>query len=170
VEGPILGVGRLVYEKGFDVLIEALSMLDKDRRPVLVLIGAGPEHESLLLQANSLEVDLQLLGPLPPKAVAEWYTKASLVVVPSRREGFGLVAAEAAASARAVIGTRVGGIPKIINDGISGLLIEPNSVRGLKAALEQIDIEWGLAGPERIQNLGTEFHSDFLRKLYQREA
>jgi glycosyltransferase involved in cell wall biosynthesis len=170
VEGPILGVGRLVHEKGFDVLIEALSMLDKDRRPVLVLIGAGPEHESLLLQANSLEVDLQLLGPLPPKAVAEWYTKASLVVVPSRREGFGLVAAEAAASARAVIGTRVGGIPKIINDGISGLLIEPNSVRGLKAALEQIDIEWGLAGPERIQNLGTEFHSDFLRKLYQREA
>lgn len=166
VEGPILGVGRLVHEKGFDVLIEALSMLDKDRRPGLVLIGAGPEHESLLLQANSLEVDLQLLGPLSPKAVAEWYGKASLVVVPSRREGFGLVAAEAAASGRAVIGTRVGGIPRIINDGISGLLIEPDSVEELQEALEQVKIEWGLAGPQRIQNLAPTFHSDFLSKLY----
>ena len=165
-EGPVLGVGRLVYEKGFDVLIEALSMLQKNRRPALVLIGSGPERESLLAQANIKGVDLRLLGSLAPKSVTEWYKKASLVVVPSRREGFGLVAAEAAAASRAVIGTRVGGIPEVVNDGVSGLIIEPDSVSELKEALEIIDIEWGLAGPEYIQSLGTVFHADYLTKLY----
>ena len=165
--GPVLGVGRLVHEKGFDVLIEAVSMLEKSQRPELVIIGSGPEYASLSAQADLVDVDLYLPGSLSPESVAEWYEKASVVVVPSRREGFGLVAAEAAAAARAVIGTRVGGIPQVVSHGVSGLLIEPDDVLELKDALETIRVEWGLAGPRCVKNLGEKFHADYLIDLYE---
>ena len=166
-EGPLLGVGRLVHEKGFDVLIEAVSMLEKWERPEVVIIGSGPEDASLSAQADLLGVDLHLLGSLPPKSVADWYAKSSVVIVPSRREGFGLVAAEAAAASRAVIGTRVGGIPEVIRHGVSGLLIEPDNPLELKNALKTIQVDWGLAGPESVKNLSEKFHSDYLLDLYE---
>jgi glycosyltransferase involved in cell wall biosynthesis len=105
-------------------------------------------------------------GALPPDGVRDWYQKASFVVVPSRREGFGLVAAEAAMSGRAVIGSRVGGIPDVIRHGVSGLIVEPDDIDGLIHAIQTIDISWGLVAPKNVVHLEAGGHSSFLATIY----
>ena len=164
--GPLVAVGRLVWEKGFDVLVEALSRFDVAERPNVVIIGDGPEYKKLITQAERLGVELYMPGFLSPDAVAEWYQKASFVVVPSRREGFGLVAAEAAMSGRAVIGTRVGGISDVIRHGVSGFIVEPNDVDGLTNAIQSIDISWGTGAPKNVLHLGAAGHGNFLNNIY----
>jgi glycosyltransferase involved in cell wall biosynthesis len=168
-EGPVLAVGRLVREKGFDLLLEAVGRINALERKKVVIIGRGPEYSSLVSQARSLNVDLQILGPFAPSEVAEWYLRSSMVVVPSRREGFGLVAAEAAASGRAVIGTRVGGLPQIIEDGVTGLLVEPENIDELSKAFTRIDISWGLSAPKQVSQLSRENHSIFVKEMYERK-
>jgi glycosyltransferase involved in cell wall biosynthesis len=166
IDGPVLAVGRLVHEKGFDVLIRAVAELGKADRPKVVIVGEGPEREALLNKALVSQVELDLPGSLSPRRVSAWYSKARFVVVPSRREGFGLVAAEAAASGRAVIGTRVGAIPDLVADGVSGLLVEPDNVLELVAALKRVDPDWGLAGPAMTKALSPEAHSLSIVNLY----
>ena len=166
--GPFLGVGRLVPEKGFDLLIEAAALVDPSKRPEIVIVGVGPERAQLDALARRLNVELHLPGAVSPKDIGDWYRKASVVVVPSRREGFGLVAAEAAASARAVVGTRVGALPQLIDDGISGLLVEPQNVEALAEALTSINPAWGHHGPSKITELGMESHGHQVRQLCEK--
>jgi glycosyltransferase involved in cell wall biosynthesis len=165
-DGPVLAVGRLVHEKGFDVLVEAVGQIDENERREIVIVGEGPEREPLAVQAESYGLTLNMPGALSPDEVRDWYQKASFVVVPSRREGFGLVAAEAAMSGRAVIGSRVGGIPDVIQHGVSGLIVEPGDIEGLMAAIQNIDVGWGLAVPKNVLHLGAGWHTDFLTKIY----
>jgi glycosyltransferase involved in cell wall biosynthesis len=167
IDGPVLAVGRLVHEKGFDVLIRAVAKLDKADRPKVVIVGEGPEREALINESRVLEVDLELLGSLSPKEMGDWYLKARFVVVPSRREGFGLVAAEAAASGRAVIGSRVGAIPDLVADGVSGLLTEPDNVLELAAALKRVNADWGVAGRNIVRDLTCKKHGIVLSELYE---
>jgi glycosyltransferase involved in cell wall biosynthesis len=166
-DGPVLAVGRLVREKGFDLLLEAVGRMEKLERYEVVIIGEGPERLALELQAESLGVDLRLLGSLSPKEVANRYRRAFFVAVPSRREGFGLVAAEAAASGRAVVASRVGGHPELVLDGISGLLFDPDDVDELLKALTKVDSSWGLCGPKQIAHLASDYHANVLKKLYE---
>ena len=166
-DGPVLAVGRLVYEKGFDVLIEAISRIDEAQRHEIVIVGEGPERTELERLAASLGVQLTLVGAVPPRDLASWYAKAAFVVVPSRREGFGLVAAEAAAMGRAVIGSRVGAIPEVVSHGTSGLLVEAGNVDALEVALSQLDVTWGKLGPKKVEKLNFEFHGVFLENLYR---
>ena len=162
----VLGVGRLVHEKGFDVLVEAVGALDPPRRPKIVIIGVGPERQSLLHQAVALDVDLDLPGAVPPDQLRDWYSRATIVAVPSRREGFGLVAAEAAAAGRAVVGSAVGGIPEIVENGVSGLIVEADDVTALSRALLEVDPAWGARGPARVETLSPKRHGAFVRQLY----
>ena len=165
-DGPILAVGRLVKEKGFDVLISAMALLQTDEKFRIAIVGEGPERKALTEQALKLGVELDLLGELSPQMLGELYKSARFVVVPSRREGYGLVAAEAAASARAVVGSRVGGIPDLIEDGVSGILVEPDDVEQLSKALKIVDPNWGAAGLSKFHSLGLDNHSSALRDLY----
>jgi glycosyltransferase involved in cell wall biosynthesis len=165
-DGPIVGVGRLVREKGFDTLLRAVAQIEIADRPKLVIIGEGEEREALVYEADSLGVDLLLVGRLPPEKVADWYLEARFVVVPSRREGFGLVAAEAAACGRAVVGTRVGGLPELIEHKVSGLLVEPDDEDELSEAIGSVELNWGSAGPERVEWLSKERHAQYLISLY----
>ena len=164
-DGFVLGVGRLVPEKGFDVLIEALARLAAKERPELVVIGVGPDRHALAEQAAKAEVKLHLPGAVAPAELADWYRRARIVAVPSRREGFGLVAAEAAAAGRVVVGSAVGGIPVVVKSGVSGLLVEPGDVDALTKALIDVDPDWGVNGPELVSHLGVRTHGDFVREL-----
>ncbi len=164
-DGPVLGVGRLVSEKGFDVLIEAIGLLDRDKRPSLIVIGIGPQRELLLDQARRLGVELHLPGAVSPREMGNWYRRARIVVIPSRREGFGLVAAEASAAGRAVVATRVGGLPEIVEHGVSGLLVEPDNATAFAEALNTIEPSWGSRGPSRVAGLGSEAHGAYVRRL-----
>ena len=166
IDGPILGVGRLVHEKGFDVLIEAMSSLDPINRPLLVIVGEGPEREALQKQASVMSVNLKLAGSVSPALMKDWYAKAQFVVVPSRREGFGLVAAEAAAHRRAVVASDVGAIDAIVKHGESGLLVEVENVEQLATALKNLDPSWGIKGPEKVAHMNLSTHGKWLLDLY----
>jgi glycosyltransferase involved in cell wall biosynthesis len=164
-DGFVLGVGRLVPEKGFDVLVDAVGRLAAKERPELVVVGVGPERHALAKQATNAGVTLHLPGAVAPAELADWYRRARIVAVPSRREGFGLVAAEAAAAGRAVVGSAVGGIPVVVESGVSGLLVEPGNVDALAEALKDVDPEWGVKGPALVSHLNVENHGGFVRKL-----
>ena len=161
----ILGVGRLVHEKGFDVLVDAVAKVESAVRPKVVIVGHGPERQALYDLAAENEVDLLLPGFVSPNELADWYSRASIIAVPSRREGFGLVAAEAAAAGRAVIGTSVGGISTVIENGVNGLIVEPDNAEALARALEQIDPAWGFHGPARVGHLSPKVHGAILRQM-----
>ena len=163
--GLTLGVGRLVTEKGYDLLIEAVSLIDPQKRPEITIVGVGPQRLQLQAQARRLGVELHLPGAVSPREIGNWYRRASIVVVPSRREGFGMVAAEAAAAGRAVVATRVGAMPQIVEDGVSGRLVEPENVEALSEALASIDPTWGLQAPLKVAELGIEAHGLQLRLI-----
>ncbi len=130
----VLYVGRLSEEKGIRELAEAAAGLP------LVVVGDGPLRD-LLPQA---------LGFVPHDELGPYYERAAVVVVPSRREGYGVAAREAMAFGRPVVATAVGGLPEAVEDGVSGLLVAPGDVVALRAALERL-----LGDPELRARLGA---------------
>jgi glycosyltransferase involved in cell wall biosynthesis len=118
----VLYVGRLSAEKGVLELAEAALGLP------LVVVGDGPLRDVLP----------QAVGFVPHDELGPYYERASIVVVPSRREGYGVVAREAMAYGRAVVATNVGGLPDAIEDDVSGLLVDPCDAVALRAALERL--------------------------------
>ncbi len=167
-DGYVLGVGRLVPEKGFDVLIDAVGSLEESSRPQVVIVGNGPEREALVKKAAQAGVDLHLPGAVSPTELGNWYQRSRLVAVPSLREGFGLVAAEAAAAGRAVVASAVGGIPEVVVHGSSGLLVKPGNVEDLAAALRSVDPRWGDNGPIRVSQLGMDVHGEVVSKICEK--
>jgi glycosyltransferase involved in cell wall biosynthesis len=162
-DGPVLAVGRLVGEKGFDVAIRAVARSGQR----LVLVGDGPQRRSLEKLALEVRADVTFLGSVAPSQIADLYRMAKVVVVPSRREGFGLVAAEASASGRAVVASRVGGLTDIVRDGVNGNLIEPDDVEALAAALLALDPQLGANGPALMASLSPAAAADRERKTYE---
>lgn len=151
-DGPVLAVGRLVPEKGFDVLIRAVATTG-DR---LVIVGDGDARAALQSLAATCGADVVFTGSVDPGALADHYAAARLVAVPSRREGFGMVAAEALAAGRAVVGTRVGGLPDLVTDGVNGALVPPDDVAALATALRATDPALGAEGPAAVAWLRPE--------------
>ncbi|MCU1346198.1 MAG: glycosyl transferase, partial [Acidimicrobiia bacterium] len=149
--GQLLAVGRLVHEKGFDVLIEAVA----ETQLPLILVGDGPLRAELEDLAARRHAPVRFVGAVPPSALAHLYIEARAVVVPSRREGFGLVAAEALASARTVIASRVGGLVDIVTPGVNGTLVPPDDPATLAEALRQLDPALGQAGPATVAYLSA---------------
>lgn len=121
----ILYVGRLSAEKGVRELAVAAAGLS------LRVVGDGPLR-SLFPHAQ---------GFVAPTEVGSYYEKAAVVVVPSLREGYGVVAREAMAYGRAVVATRVGGLPDAIEDEVTGLLVPPGDPVALRAALERLLVD-----------------------------
>ncbi len=134
-DGPVVGVGRLMAEKGFDVLIEAVALMPTDERPELVILGDGPDRALLEALALRRGVSARFTGAVAPSEIGDWYRRARLVCVPSRREGFGMVVAEALAVGRPVVATAVGAAPQFITDGTNGRLVPPDDIEALSTAL-----------------------------------
>ncbi len=137
---PIIGAaGRLTKVKGFDVLIESARLLvDSGRRPRILIAGEGPEEHSL--QSQIVEAGLgdrvQLIGLQAEMAML--YAACDVFVLSSHREGSPSVVLEAMASERPVIATAVGGVPEIIEDGRSGLLVPPGEAEPLARAVAKL--------------------------------
>jgi glycosyltransferase involved in cell wall biosynthesis len=107
----VLYVGRLSPEKGIEEFLEATDGLSR------VVVGAGP-------------VDVpESVGAIPPAELGAYYERAAVVVCPSHREGYGMVAREAMAYGRPVVATRVGGLADAIDDGVTGLLVDREDLR-----------------------------------------
>lgn len=130
-------VGRLIPIKGLETLLDALALLDRPGVEV-EFAGEGPLREALEARTAALGLSgrVRFLGRVaPPTAVFE---RAIAVVVPSLGEGFGMVALEAMERGRAVVASAVGGLPEIVRDGETGLVVPPGDPGALAEALGRI--------------------------------
>lgn len=161
----VLGVGRLVPEKGFDVLVRAAAL---SKLP-LTIAGSGPEQARLEELAKRLHVSLTLVGEVGTDELVRLYRQAAVVAIPSYREGFGMVAAEAAALGKVVVGSAVGGIPTVVANGVNGFLVPPGNAEALAEALVKAVArpEMGLAGRQMVASLHPKAHAATLIALYR---
>lgn len=127
----LLAVGRLIPIKGFDVLLHAFATAKKDVPELMLEIaGDGPLADRLRADAPD---GVRFLGHVSPPGPL--YEDAAIVVVPSRGEGFGMVALEAAERGRAAIASDVGGLPEIVDHDATGLVVRPGDADALAAAI-----------------------------------
>jgi len=130
----VLYVGRLSEEKGIRELAAATKGIPR------VIVGDGPLRELVPDAA----------GFVPPSALGRYYERASVVLCPSRREGYGVVAREAMAYGRPVVASRVGGLVDAVEDGVTGVLVPPRDAPALRKAIELL-----LGDAERRARLGA---------------
>src|SRR5712664_1723052 len=150
--GPVLFVGRLVERKGVAHLIEAIARLGPTGPP-LEIVGEGPERPALEALAHRLGVAQQVMfrGKVAPHELQASYARAAVCVLPSvldargDTEGLGVVLLEAMNHGTPVIASRVGGIPDIVEDGVSGLLVAPGDADALAAAVRRVRDDPALA-------------------------
>ncbi len=169
-DGPVVALGRLMAEKGFDVLIEAVALMEAAERPEVVIVGDGPDRALLEALALRRDVNATFTGAVAPREVGEWYRRARLVCVPSRREGFGMITAEALAAGRPVVATAVGAAPHFITEGVNGFLAPPDSADALAAALNKA-LQSDLATQASttavtLPPFGAEAHAAALLEIY----
>lgn len=134
-------VGRLSQEKGLDTLLHAMARLAHTRTGLkLVLAGDGPERPQLERLARKLGISerVSFLGSVPHDEVQAVLAGFDVFAMPSRAEGFGVAAIEAAAMGLAVVGSRVHGIPDVVDDGRTGLLVPPDNEQALAEAIERL--------------------------------
>ncbi|MCS6862491.1 MAG: glycosyltransferase family 4 protein [Abditibacteriales bacterium] len=134
----LLYVGRLSPEKGAQVLIDALpQMLQRLPRLRLRLIGGGSQQPSLrdTVNQNGLKEHVEFVGAVPHHELPRHYAEADALVIPSLSEGLPKVLPEALACGLPIIGTQVGGIPEVVQNGYNGLLVPPGDPDALADAV-----------------------------------
>ena len=158
----LLVVSRLAPEKGVDTALTAFARVRSAFPGARLVIGGdGPERERLRQRADDLGVGdaVDFPGRVAPAEVLGLLDAASLVLVPSRAEAFGLVAIEAALMQRPVVASRVGGLREVVADGLTGLLVSAGDAGAMaEAAIALLGDEarcrrLGLAARARAQTL-----------------
>lgn len=172
-EPHILFVGRLVRRKGADLLLAAFGQLRAELPSArLDVVGDGPEMPNLLALAKRLDLgdSVTFHGALFGQGLWDIYARASLLVLPSRQsahdvEGFGTVFLEAGLLGVPSVGTRTGGIPEAVVDGVTGKLVRADSPDELRRAIKSL-----LDDPREMERLGTNARERALRFSWDRST
>jgi glycosyltransferase involved in cell wall biosynthesis len=151
-ESPrLLFVGRVVYQKGLDLLLDALVDL-RHLDWQLDIVGDGPRRRLLAAQADRLGLGDRVFfkGWQPREALPEIFRRATLFVYPSRHEGMPNAVLEAMASGLPVVATQIPGNEELVEDGRTGRLVPTEDRDALRAVLEEM-----IGDPETRQRMGT---------------
>jgi diketogulonate reductase-like aldo/keto reductase len=149
----VLCVGRLVPEKGQHVLLDAAAAAGDVR---VVFVGDGPSRASLERHAAALGVDAVFTGSVGQDEIRDHYRRADAFCLASFAEGVPVVLMEAMAMELPVVTTRIAGIPELVTDGTSGLVVPPGRADLLAEALRalagdpQLRRRLGAAGREAV--------------------
>lgn len=144
-------VCRLRPEKGLDVAIRALATVGAERPElVFAVVGDGPEREPLERLAADLGVRIVFAGQRPNDEIPDLVAAMDVTVCSSHREGMPLAVLEWMAAGKAIVATRVGGIPAILADGEEGLLVPSDDSAALAAAVARL-----LDDPAERERLGA---------------
>lgn len=172
----VVGVGRLVPQKGFDLLIEAVAAL-ADRSARLVILGDGPEGAALKLHGDALGLGPRLYMPGHVRDPAPWLAHADLFVLSSRWEGFGHVLVEAMACGAPVLATDCPfGPADIVREGENGILVAPGRADDLASAMARLLRDSALrqrlaeAGRERARAFEAERIASAYADLFEATA
>ncbi len=134
----LIAVGRLVKIKGHDILLAALEQVrHRGDQVQLKLVGDGAARKDLEATVNRLRLCdcVEFLGFCSQDTLIHHFKQSDVLVMPSRDESFGVACVEAMAMGLPVIASRVGGLPEIVVDRQTGLLVEPESPRELANAI-----------------------------------
>jgi glycosyltransferase involved in cell wall biosynthesis len=162
-----LSVGRLEFNKGFDLMPAALAAATSSGSTLTatgwrwVIVGGGPYRPEIERQvaAHHLETHVTFAGRISERDLHAWYEAADVFAHPTRYEGSSLVTLEAMAHRLPVIATVAGGLPDKVHPGVNGWLVEPNDVEALGGAIAE-----AAANPTRLLGMGMKS-----REIVERE-
>ena len=172
----ILFVGRLVELKGLAYLIQAAGRLRGRVSVRIVVIGIGPERDRLEALARDQQVEVDFRNKIPDAELHQAFLTSDLLVLPSiidargDTEGLGVALLDAMSYGIPAIASRVGGIPDIIEDGVSGILVPPADPQALADAVERLSRDpayarrLGEGGRERLR---TQFSWDAITARWE---
>lgn len=164
--GKVVGlVARLDLQKGFEYLLRAVRELCNIFYGLkVVIVGEGPDRKAIegMVQEYGLQGNVILAGQ--QSDMPGVYAAMDIFVLPSLNEGLPMTILEAMAASKPVIASRVGAIPKVIDDGENGLLVDPRDVDGLRNAIASL-----LSDSARCRHMGEKAH-DWVRRNYTSEA
>jgi D-inositol-3-phosphate glycosyltransferase len=156
--GPmVLYVGRIAPIKGLETLLEAVAVLRAGGVPVRLIVVGGETDEPAdgheaelrrLVARRGLGEAVSFVGAQPQERLRAYYVASDVTVLPSHYESFGMVALEAMACGTPVIASRVGGLPAVVLDGVTGFLVPDDDAPALAARMAAVlgdpDLRWRL--------------------------
>jgi glycosyltransferase involved in cell wall biosynthesis len=137
-------IGRMVYEKGLDLLIEAFNDFNSlNPNSTLLLIGDGDMRKELEIKINNLELHdcVTIKDPVENTCVPYYLSQIGTFILPSRHEGLPNILLQAMASQLPIIVTDVGGVSEVITPNYDGLLICPNNLTSLSNSMLRLDAD-----------------------------
>lgn len=159
----VLAIGRAVPQKGFDILLAALTTLGVNA-PNVLLVGDGPELPNLQIQCSNagLNEKVTFFGKADRSQVPSLFRGAKYVILPSNAdEGLPVVTAEASAAGKAIIATDVGGVTDIVVHNSTGLVIPRNDVSALAQAIQTYEANLELVDTHARNNLERSIQFDW---------
>jgi glycosyltransferase involved in cell wall biosynthesis len=166
-ELKVLFVGRLEKRKGIDTLFKAIpTVIDNVPSARFDIVGSDTttsdggsykQHLSAILD-KKYHNNVRFVGYVNNNRLAEYYSGCDIFVAPSLYESFGLIYLEAMAWGKPVIGCKVGGVPEVVYEGKTGLLVDPDDEKGLESAIirllsdESLRTEMGKCGVELVKD------------------
>lgn len=166
--GMILYVGNSDdRNKGARYLVGAVALLRQRGRDVRLTVVDRPNAHTVPELSTELGIEdrVTLTGRLPKEELVRLYNRTEVFVSPSLYEGFGLPAAEAMACGAPLVATTAGAFPEVVEQGVSGLLVEPGDARALADAVERL-----LDDPEQRRRLGMEGRRRIVERFSWRET
>ena len=155
-------MGRIdIYMKGIDILLKAYSGINSNLKLKIAGIGKQKDIDKLknMIEELSLNEKVEFLGNLSERDKIDYLRKSLFVVMPSRFEGWGIVAIEAQACGKPVIGTDIPGLRDAIRNGITGLLVKPEDPIALRDAINELISDAGKR--EKLSMEGKEWAKNF---------